>query len=80
MMAFQIKEKMHVVGSDGDYVGTVETIDGEHISLADEKSGLPGFHRINVDQVEIVDAGVVSLLVSAAQAKAGWASALEPAQ
>ena len=71
----QIRDDMEVVGSDGTHVGTVDHLDGGRIKLkkADAASG-GEHHYLTHDLVESV-AGKVMLAVTAAEAKARWATA-----
>ena len=73
--AAEIRDDMEVVGSDGAHVGTVDHLDGDRIKLkkADVSSG-GQHHYLAQDMVQSV-AGKVMLAVTAAEAKARWATA-----
>lgn len=73
--AHEIRDDMEVVGSDGAHVGIVDHMDGGRIKLkkADVASG-GEHHYLTHDMVQSV-AGKVMLAVTAAEAKARWATA-----
>ena len=73
--AAEIRGDMEVVGSDGLHVGTVDHLDGGRIKLkkADVASG-GEHHFLTQDMVRSVGVEVV-LAVTAAEAKARWATA-----
>lgn len=71
--AFQIREHMAVVGSDGGHVGTVDRIEGERIKLTreDDPDGSKQHHHfLPLSAVMSVQDGKVRLNVVARQAKA----------
>lgn len=73
--AHEIRDDMEVVGSDGAHVGIVDHMDSGRIKLkkADVASG-GEHHYLTHDMVQSV-AGKVMLAVTAAEAKARWATA-----
>ena len=75
MNAMEISEHMKVVGSDGDLVGIVDSVEGNHIKLTKDGPGADGNHHyLPVDQVEAVEDGEVRLLITAEDAMAAWTS------
>ena len=73
--AAEIRDDMEVVGSDGMHVGTVDHMDGGRIKLKKADTAAGGEHHyLTHDLVQSV-AGKVMLAVTAAEAKARWATA-----
>lgn len=73
--AAEIRDDMEVVGSDGMHVGTVDHMDGGRIKLKKADVAAGGEHHyLAHDMVQSV-AGKVMLAVTAAEAKARWATA-----
>jgi hypothetical protein len=71
-MLGQIREQMHVVGSDDQPVGTVERVAGDRIILAaDEQSGNAP-HSLSCTDIGRVEGDRVILECSAEQAKHRW--------
>ena len=71
----EVREDMDVVGSDGILVGTVDRVDGGRIRLSNADAASGGTHHYLVqDQVQSV-ADKVVLAVTAAEARARWATA-----
>ena len=69
MDASQIKEKMEVVGSDDQHVGTVDRVEGERIKLARKDPSAGGEHHyIDLGKVSSVQDGRVRLSCTAQQA------------
>lgn len=64
----QIREQMEVVGSDGEHVGIVDTVEGDRIKLTRSDPAAGGQHRyVMFDQVEMVDGDKVYLMTSSAE-------------
>ena len=78
MNAMEINDHMVVVGCDGETVGIVDGVEGDRIRLADTSARERQARYIRVDRVETVDDGLVSLSVTAMQARAEWQSASTP--
>ncbi len=73
----QVREHMDVVGSDGEHVGTVDHVRGDHIKLTRTDKDAGGHHhRIPCAWVSTVDTKV-TLNRSAADAKRAWQDAEE---
>ena len=73
--AAEIRDDMEVVGSDGVHVGTVDHLDGGRIKLKKADIAAGGEHHyLTHDMVRSV-ADKVMLAVTAAEAKAKWATA-----
>ena len=67
--ASEIREHMEVVGSDGEYVGTVDKIEGDRIKLTKDDDP-QGQHRyLSLETVESVEDDEVRLSLSADQAQ-----------
>jgi hypothetical protein len=71
--AIQIQQNMRVVGSCGNYVGTVERVDGDEIRLTRNhpKAGWEN-HWVPLTWVEGVDDDVVRLDRESWQARREW--------
>ena len=71
--ASKIAEHMKVLGSDGDEVGTVDSVDGENLKLtkSDEQAG-GEHHFLPIDMVESVNGRTVTLNCTADEAMAEW--------
>lgn len=70
-----IREHMEVVGSDGQHVGTVDHVDGDHIKLTKSDRAANGKHHlIPMAWVEAVDAKV-HLQQAAREAMTKWQTA-----
>jgi hypothetical protein len=70
--ASKIKERMEVLGSDGEHVGTVDRVeDDEMIRLANDDSPDGKYHYIPVDFVDRVDEKV-HLSLTAEEAVEEW--------
>ena len=76
--ALQIFEHMTVVGSDGEHVGTVGTVEGSRIKLttSDETSG-GEHHYVPLAKVESVDGETVHLTCTADEATSDWDEATD---
>ena len=73
MNAMEITEHMKVVGSDGEQVGTVDSVEGNHIKLPKNDPRADGNHHyLPLDQIESVGDGQVQLLMTAEDAIASW--------
>ena len=73
--AAEIQDDMEVVGSDGAHVGIVDHLDGSRIKLKKADVAAGGQHHyLTQDMIQSV-AGKVMLAVTAAEAKARWATA-----
>lgn len=72
MNAMEISDHMLVVGCDGEAIGIVDGVEGDRIRLAGAATGLDEPRYVRVEQVETVDDGVVSLSVTAMQARSDW--------
>jgi hypothetical protein len=67
-----IKEHMEVVGSDGQHVGTVDSLDGQRIKLTKTDPAANGEHHfIHVDSISSVSERV-TLNRTAAEARDEW--------
>lgn len=67
--ASQIREHMEVIGSDGEYVGTVDKVEGDRIKLTKNDPESGGQHRyIPLNTVASVDEDAVELNLPADQA------------
>ncbi|SEK05575.1 hypothetical protein SAMN05518849_13719 [Sphingobium sp. AP50] len=64
----EIQEHMEILGSDGDHVGTVDSVDEGRIKLtrADSADGL--HHYLDLEQVDRVENGKVYLIMSTFEA------------
>lgn len=71
--AGSIRERMEVVGSDGEHVGRVDHVIGREIELAklDLASGFK-HHRIPLSWVDKVDENKIRLTLTKDEAKARW--------
>ena len=68
--AAQIREHMEVIGSDGQYVGTVDKVEGDTIKLTKNDPEAGGQHRyISLDSVESVEQNIVRLDMTAEEAR-----------
>lgn len=68
----QIRERMEVIGRDGQHVGVVDRIEGDQIKLARDDPAAGGQqHYVPVGQVEAI---VVRLAQPADQARQQWES------
>jgi hypothetical protein len=57
----QIQEHADVVDANGNYVGTVDHVDGNRIKLTRQDSPDGQHHYIDANQVESVEDGTVTL-------------------
>jgi hypothetical protein len=75
MQTSDIREKMKVIGSDKQPVGTVDKVEGDRIKLArnDPQSG-GQHHYIPADWVDTVDGDRVLLRQKAQDARMQWQS------
>lgn len=66
----QIRERMEVIGRDGQHVGVVDRVEGDQIKLARDDPAAGGQHHyVPVGQVESI---VVRLAQPADQARQQW--------
>ena len=70
-----IKEHMNVIGADGVHIGTVDHLDGERIKLRKSDPASGGAHHWLTQDIVASVAGRVVLAVTAAEARARWATA-----
>lgn len=70
--AFDIREKMEVVGADNVPVGTVDRVEYGEIKLARKDSPDGKHHLIPVDSVEAIDGNKVMLSQTSEQARQMW--------
>jgi hypothetical protein len=69
----EIRERMEVVGSDGQPVGTVDKVEGNRIKLAKSDPSAQGQNNyIPLDSVASVEGDSVRLRHSAQEAKRQW--------
>jgi hypothetical protein len=69
----QIREHMHVHGSDGGHVGRVDHVRGDQIELAKiDLAGMGKHHMIPMSWVDYVENDEVHLNLTAEEAKARW--------
>jgi hypothetical protein len=66
-----VKERMEIIGSDGNHVGTVDRVEGQRIKLTKKDSG-PGHkdhhHYLEGKLVSAIEGNKVKLSIPAAQA------------
>ncbi|WP_375395622.1 DUF2171 domain-containing protein [uncultured Sphingomonas sp.] len=68
----KVEEHMEILGSDGEHVGTVDKIRGDHILLARTDKDAGGHHHMIPSRwIQTVD-GKVTLRKTAAEAKQEW--------
>ena len=70
-----IREHMEVVGSDGDTVGKVDCVKGDHIVLTKGDSPDNRHHAIDCSMIETVEGDQVRLDIPAEEAKSRWEDA-----
>jgi hypothetical protein len=70
-----IHEHMDVVGSDGDTVGKVDCVKGDHIVLTKGDSPDNRHHAIDCSMIETVEGDQVRLDIPAEEAKSRWEDA-----
>jgi hypothetical protein len=69
----QIREHMHVHGSDGGHVGRVDHVRGSEIELAKmDLAGMGKHHMIPLSWVDYIDEDKVTLNITADEAKSRW--------
>ena len=71
-MLGQIREHMDVVGNDGETIGTVDKVRGEHIILTKSDSDDNRHHAISCTMIETVEGDQVRLNMPAEEAKSRW--------
>lgn len=64
----EISEHMEIVGSEGDHVGTVDSVDGDRIKLTKSDSADGIHHYLDIENVDRVEGGKVHLAMSAFEA------------
>jgi hypothetical protein len=69
-----IREHMDVVGSDGETVGKVDCVKGDHIVLTKSDSDDNRHHRIDCSMIQSIDGDQVRLEVPAEEAKSRFDS------
>ncbi|HEX2803020.1 MAG TPA: DUF2171 domain-containing protein [Sphingomicrobium sp.] len=70
-----IREHMDVVGSDGETVGKVDCVKGDHIVLTKSDSDDNRHHAIDCSMVQTVEGDQVRLEMPAEEAKSRWEDA-----
>jgi hypothetical protein len=70
-----IHEHMDVVGSDGETVGKVDCVKGDHIVLTKSDSADNRHHAIDCSMVETIEGDQVRLDIPAEEAKSRWEDA-----
>jgi short-subunit dehydrogenase len=70
--SFDIREKMEVVGADGQHVGTVDRLEYGEIKLTRKDSPDGKHHLIPLDMVESVSGNTVMLTQTAEQTRQMW--------
>jgi hypothetical protein len=71
----QIREHMDVVGSDGEPVGKVDCVKGDHIVLTKGDSPDNRHHKLDCSMIETVEGDQVRLDIPAEEAKSRWENA-----
>lgn len=72
--SFDIREKMEVVGSDGEHIGTIDRVEYGEIKLTRKDSPDNQHHFIPTDSVEAIDGNKVLLSQNAEQTRKMWRS------
>lgn len=67
-----IREHMDVVGSDGETVGKVDCVKGDHIVLTKGDSTDNRHHKLDCSMIETVEGDQVRLDIPAEEAKSRW--------
>jgi hypothetical protein len=67
-----IREHMDVVGSDGETIGKVDCVKGDHIVLTKSDSTDNRHHAIDCSMIETVEGDQVRLDIPAEEAKSRW--------
>jgi len=70
-----IREHMDVVGSDGETVGKVDCVRGDHVLLTKSDSPDNRHHAIDCSMIQAVEGDQVRLELSAEEAKNRWEDA-----
>ena len=70
-----ISEHMEVVGSDGQHIGTVDKLEGDHIKLTRDDSPDGEHHRISLTNIDTIDQNRVRLSKPADEVRSDWRSA-----
>jgi hypothetical protein len=68
----QIREHMDVVGSDGDTIGKVDCVKGDHIVLTKSDSPDNRHHSLSCSMIDTVEGDQVRLDIPAEEAKSRW--------
>jgi len=69
----KIRERMKVIGSDGQPVGTVDKVEGNRIKLTKSDPAAQGQHHyIPLDSVSSVEGDSIRLSQTAQEAKRQW--------
>jgi short-subunit dehydrogenase len=72
--SFDIREKMEVVGSDGEHIGTVDHVQYGEIKLTRKDSTDGKHHLIQISSVESINGNQVILSQTAEEARQLWAT------
>jgi len=72
--SFDIREKMEVVSSDGEHIGTIDRVEYGEIKLTRKDSPDNQHHFIPTDSVEAIDGNKVLLSQNAEQTRKMWRS------
>ncbi len=70
-----IREHMDVVGNDGETIGKVDKVRGDHVVLTKSDSEDNRHHAIDCSMIETIEGNQVRLDVSADEAKSRWEDA-----
>jgi len=70
--SFDIREKMEVVGSDGEHLGTVDRVEYGEIKLERKDSSDGKHHLIPTDSVKSIDGNTVLLANTAEETRGTW--------
>jgi short-subunit dehydrogenase len=70
--SFDIREKMEVVGSDGEHLGTIDRVEYGEIKLTRKDSSDGKHHLIQTDSVKSIDGNKVTLSQTAEEARRMW--------
>jgi hypothetical protein len=70
-----IREHMDVVGSDGETVGKVDCVKGDHVVLTKGDSPDNRHHKLDCSMIETVEGDQVRLDIPAEEAKSRWEDA-----
>jgi hypothetical protein len=69
----EIRERMEVIGSDGQSVGRVDKVEGNRIKLTNSDPAAQGQNQyITLDSVDSVEGNAIHLRQTAQEAKRQW--------